>query len=42
MQFLKRKYEAGIEVSQEAVPALNIVGDSFHPEYNYTISPLVR
>lgn len=38
----ENNYEAGIEVSQEEVQALNIVGDSFHPEWNYTISPQVR
>ena len=34
-----RDYEKGIEVSDEEMAALNITGDTFHPEWNYTISP---
>ena len=35
-------YEPGIQVSDEEIKALNIVGDSFHPEWNYTVIPQVR
>jgi len=34
-----RDYPKGIKVSDEAMDALNITGDTFHPEWNYTISP---
>lgn len=34
-----RDYPKGIKVSDEAMDALNIKGDPFHPEWNYTISP---
>ncbi len=34
-------YEPGIQVSDEEIKALNIVGDSFHPEWNYTVIPQV-
>jgi hypothetical protein len=32
-------YPKGIKVSDEEIDALNITGDTFHPEWNYTISP---
>jgi len=32
-------YEKGIKVSDAEMAALNIKGDAFHPEWNYTISP---
>ena len=32
-------YEKGIKVSDAEMAALNIVGDDFHPEWNYTIKP---
>lgn len=41
LYWMKNNYEAGIEVSQEEVQSLNIFGDSFHPEWNYIISPQV-
>jgi hypothetical protein len=34
-----RLYPKGIKVSDEAMATLNIKGDTFHPEWNYTISP---
>jgi hypothetical protein len=34
-----RDYQKGIKVSDEEMDALNIKGDAFHPEWNYTISP---
>lgn len=35
----ENSYPKGEKVSDEAIAALNIVGDAFHPEWNYTISP---
>jgi hypothetical protein len=32
-------YPKGIKVSDDEMKALNIKGDPFHPEWNYTISP---
>src|SRR5271169_512031 len=34
-----RTYPKGIKVSEEEMASLNIKGDTFHPEWNYTISP---
>jgi len=34
-----RTYEKGIRVSDAEMETLNIAGDDFHPEWNYTISP---
>jgi hypothetical protein len=34
-----RDYPKGIKVSDEEMTTLNIKGDIFHPEWNYTISP---
>lgn len=34
-------YEKGKEVTDEEMTALNIKGESFHPEWNYTISPKI-
>ena len=36
-----RTYPKGIKVSDAEMAALNIKGDTFHPEWNYTISPAV-
>jgi hypothetical protein len=36
-----RAYPKGIKVSDAEREALNIKGDAFHPEWNYTISPRV-
>jgi len=38
----ENNYEAGIEISDEEIQSLNIVGDPFHPEWNYTVLPQVR
>lgn len=37
-----RSYPKGIKVSDDEMKTLNIKGDTFHPEWNYTISPRVR
>jgi len=34
-----RNYPKGIKVSDAEMKTLNITGDKFHPEWNYTISP---
>ncbi|MCU4161815.1 ISAzo13 family transposase [Acidiphilium sp. AL] len=34
-----RTYPKGIKVSDEEMAGLNIKGDQFHPEWNYTVSP---
>jgi hypothetical protein len=34
-----RIYPKGIQVSKEEMATLNITGDAFHPEWNYTVSP---
>jgi DDE family transposase len=34
-----RRYATGIKVSDAEMQNLNIQGDAFHPEWNYTISP---
>jgi hypothetical protein len=34
-----RTYEKGIQVSDAEMEKLNIAGDDFHPEWNYSISP---
>lgn len=36
-----RTYPKGIKVSDEEMAGLNIKGDAFHPEWNYTVSPRV-
>ena len=38
----ERTYEKGIKVSDAEMAALNITGDTFHPEWNYTIKPRRR
>ena len=35
----ERTYEKGLKVSNVDMAALDITGDSFHPEWNYTIKP---
>ena len=32
-------YAKGIKVSDEEMATLNLTGDKFHPEWNYTIAP---
>ena len=34
-----RTYEKGIKVSKAAIRALDIRGDDFHPEWNYSVVP---
>jgi hypothetical protein len=34
-----RAYAKGIKVSDDEMATLNITGDTFHPEWNYSISP---
>src|SRR5882757_5680118 len=34
-------YPTGIQVSDEEMAALNLVHDPFHPDWNYTIKPLL-
>jgi hypothetical protein len=34
-----RIYEKGIKVSDDEMATLNIAGDDFHPEWNYTLKP---
>jgi Rhodopirellula transposase DDE domain len=36
-----RRYPKGIKVSDDEMASINIKGDAFHPEWNYTISPSV-
>ena len=35
----ERTYEKGVKVSKAEIAALDITGDAFHPEWNYTIKP---
>jgi Rhodopirellula transposase DDE domain len=37
----ENEYEKGKEVTDEEMTALNIKGESFHPEWNYTIAPQI-
>jgi len=34
-----RTYEKGVKISDAAMASLDIAGDQFHPEWNYTIRP---
>jgi Rhodopirellula transposase DDE domain len=34
-----RTYEKGIKISDDEMATLNIEGDDFHPEWNYTVKP---
>jgi hypothetical protein len=38
----ERTYQKGIRVSDAEMAALDITGDAFHPEWNYTIKPRRR
>ena len=38
-EFDTNAYAKGIKVSDAEMATLNIKGDAFHPEWNYTISP---
>ena len=35
----ENEYQKGRKVSDEEISTLNICGDTFHPEWNYSISP---
>jgi len=35
----EKTYAKGVKVSDAEMAALNISGDAFHPEWNYTIAP---
>jgi hypothetical protein len=35
----ERTYEKGIRIKKAQMNLLDIVGDGFHPEWNYTINP---
>ena len=35
----ENEYQKGRKVSDEEIATLNIRGDIFHPEWNYSISP---
>lgn len=37
----ENEYRTGIEVTDEELSIVNIQGDPFHPEWNYTISPRI-
>jgi hypothetical protein len=37
-----KEYATGKKISDEQIPEINITGDVFHPEWNYTIRPQVR
>ena len=34
-----KTYEKGIKISDAEMATLNLTGDDFHPEWNYTIKP---
>jgi hypothetical protein len=34
-----RTYEKGVRVSAAQMASLDITGDDFHPEWNYTVNP---
>ncbi len=35
----ERSYPKGIKITDAQLAALNLTGDAFHPEWNYTINP---
>ena len=37
----KNSYKTGIKINDNIFSTINIKGDSFHPEWNYEISPRV-
>ena len=37
-----RIYKKGIEVNDAEMEALDVTGDAFHPEWNYTFRPRPR
>jgi hypothetical protein len=36
---VERAYEKGIKITDAEIEALDIRGDTFHPEWNYTVHP---
>jgi len=36
---VERAYEKGIKITDAEIEALDILGDAFHPEWNYTVHP---
>ena len=36
-----RGYEKGVKVSDAEMASLDITGDEFHPEWNYTLKPRI-
>ena len=35
----ERTYQKGIEIKKAEMKLLDVQGDTFHPEWNYSISP---
>jgi len=35
------RYPTGIKVSDRQLAAVNLTGDPFHPDWNYTINPSI-
>ena len=33
----KNEYETGLKISDEQLNQVNLIGDEFHPEWNYSI-----
>ncbi len=38
----ERIYQKGVKVSKTEMAEIDITGDKFHPEWNYTIKPRVN
>lgn len=38
----ENEYISGREITDQELASLNIKGDAFHPEWNYTMRPLVQ
>ena len=38
----EREYPKGLKVSDAELAAVNLIGDEFHPDWNYTIIPRVK
>jgi hypothetical protein len=38
----ERSYPKGIKVSNAQLATVNLTGDPFHPEWNYTIKPRAK
>jgi hypothetical protein len=37
----ENEYQLGREISDREIATLNISGDEFHPEWNYTLKPRI-